>query len=240
MENESNNTNEEIVSQVEQPETATEQITETLTKDISFISKFTNNLGEQISRKISPTEIIMFAAAFATLPAILLATNYLGSVGTSIKAIYALVAALPIISFAIAYWSGKNSVNPVSIFFHSLTSILLLTVVTLILPAIPGVSALVAENGLTAIAMPILAILFIFMTAKIKNSGSAYIFATIATIILFFYAIIQFLIIPCSQATAAMSPNAESICRATPFIQGTLIPVVIFVLGFFTWKSDKK
>ncbi len=235
MENDINNTEEQIVEK-EQPAIAPETTTNTLTKDITTISKITNHLSEQITRTVTSADIIMFAAAFATLPLVDFVAKAFGSLGAATQALYAII---PATAFGLGYWFSRNGQRPVSIFLHSLAAISLIMATISLLPVIPNVAKVLTGPGIVAIGMPILAIIFIFVAAKVPNTGASYIFATIATVILFFLSVAQLLAIPCNNALISGATNAQTICEATPYIQNTLIPVAIFILGWYAFKKNK-
>lgn len=230
------NNNEEVkeaVPVVEAAEVA-DTVTETLTKELP-ITKFTNELTAQLTRKVVPAEIIMFAAAFATLPLVDFVAKSFGALGAATQVLYAII---PAAAFGLGYWFSRGGVRPVSSFLHSLAAIALMMAVVSLLPMIPGISTLLTGAGTIAVGMPILAIIFIMVAARVPNTGASYIFATIATIIIFFLSIAQLLAIPCNNAIISGSESAQTICTATPYIQNILIPIAIFIVGLFAFKKN--
>lgn len=225
MENEMNN-------QQEVPET-TQPIAEKLTKDLP-ITRFTRELSQQITREVTAAEIIIFAAAFATLPLVDFVAKSFGALGAVTQALYGVV---PAAAFALGYWFSRDGLRPIGVFLHSLAAITLIMAAVALIPMIPGVATFLTGPGSIALGMPILAIVFMWTAARIPNTGASYIFATIAAIIIFFLSAAQLLAIPCNNAMIGGSDKAQLICTATPYIQNTLIPVAIFILGYFAFTK---
>lgn len=209
-------------------------VMEELQKDLP-VTNFMNKLSDQISRNINASEIIIFAAAFATLPLVDFMAKAFGSLGTTVQMFYAII---PAAAFGLGYWFSRDQMRPISLFLHSLAAISLIMAVVALIPMIPGVATYITAPGSIAIGMPILAIIFILVSAKVPNTGASYIFATIATIIIFFLSIAQLFAIPCNNAMISGAANAQAICTATPYIQNTLIPVAILILGMLTFKKS--
>lgn len=233
MENEKNT--EEAKEALVVEETTIEVIEETFTKDLPS-TKFFNQLDEQISRRITSADIILFAAAFATLPLVDFIAKAFGALGAATQILYAIV---PAAAFGLGYWFSRNGVRAISTFLHSLAAIALVMATVSLLPMIPIISTYITGPGTIAVGMPILAVIFIFAAARVPNTGSSYIFATIATIIIFFLSVAQLLAIPCNNAIISGSTNAQSICTATPYVQNILIPAAIFALGYLAFKRNK-
>lgn len=236
MENEISNQNTEEAVSIQVEDTTSEPVKEILNKELP-LTKFFNQLSEQISRKISASEIIIFAAAFATLPLVDLVAKAFGSLGTAVQLLYAII---PAGAFGLGYWFSKGKVRPFSLFLHSLAAISLIMAVMALVPMIPGIATILTVPGSIAIGMPILAIVFILAAAKIPNTGASYIFATITTIIIFFLSVSQLITIPCNNAMIEGATGAQSICSVTVYAQNLIIPIALVALGLLTFKKEVK
>jgi hypothetical protein len=215
--------------------TETSDVAESLQKELP-ITRITREFGAQLTREVTASEIIFFAAAFATLPLIDFLAKAFGSLGNTTQALYAVVSAA---AFALGYWFSRDKMTAVGIFLHSLAAIALLMEVISLLPMVPGIMSVLTGPGTIALGMPILMVVFLFAAARVPNTGSSYIFASIAAIMIFFLSSAQLLGIPCNNAIISGSEKAAQICSATPYVQNTLIPVAIFILGYFTFQTKK-
>lgn len=215
--------------------TATSTVAESLNKELA-ITRITKEFATQITREVTAAEIILFAAAFATLPLIDFLAKAFGSLGSATQALYAIVSAT---AFGLGYWFSKDRTNAVGIFLHSIAAIALLMEVISLLPMIPGIQAVLTGPGTIALGMPILTFIFLYAAVRVPNTGASYIFASIAAIMIFFLSAAQLLGIPCNNAIISGSAKAAAICQATPYVQNALIPVAIFILGYFTFQSKK-
>lgn len=215
--------------------TETSSVAESLNKELP-ITRITKEFATQITREVTAAEIILFAAAFATLPLMDFIAKAFGSLGSATQVLYAVV---PAAAFALGYWFSKDKVTAVGVFLHSMAAIALLMAAIALLPMIPGMQLVLTGPGTIAIGMPILTFIFLYAAARVPNTGASYVFASIAAIMIFFLSAAQLLGIPCNNALLNGSANASAICSATPYIQNTLIPVAIFLLGFFTFQTKK-
>lgn len=215
--------------------TETSSVAESLTKDLP-VTRITSEFAAQISREVTAAEIILFAAAFATLPLLDFVAKAFGSLGSATQALYAIV---PAAAFGLGYWFSRDKVNAIGVFLHSMAAIALLMAAIALLPMIPGMQSVLTGPGTIALGMPILTFIFLYAAARVPNTGASYLFASIAAIMIFFLSAAQLLGIPCNNALIGGSDKAALICSATPYVQNTLIPVAIFILGYFTFQTKK-
>lgn len=215
--------------------TETSTVAETLNKELA-ITRITKEFAAQITREVTAAEIILFAAAFATLPLMDFIAKAFGSLGNATQALYAIV---PAAAFGLGYWFSKDKVTAVGVFLHSIAAIALLMAAIALLPMISGVQSVLTGPGTIALGMPILTFIFLYAAARVPNTGASYVFASIAAMMIFFLSAAQLLGIPCNNAIISGSDKAAAICQATPYVQNTLIPVAIFILGYFTFQTKK-
>lgn len=215
--------------------TETSSVAASLNKELA-ITRITKEFGTQIAREVTAAEIILFAAAFATLPLMDFIAKAFGSLGSATQVLYAVV---PAAAFALGYWFSKDKVTAVGVFLHSIAAIALLMAAIALLPMVPGMQSALTGPGTIALGMPILTFIFLFAAARVPNTGASYVFASIAAMMIFFLSAAQLLGIPCNNALISGSERATQICSATPYVQNTLIPVAIFILGYFTFQSKK-
>lgn len=219
----------------ESPETFAETLTE---RDIApAASNFFADMARRLTHSITTGELILFIAAIALIPIFLYEMNTPEILGS--HAIW-VAGSLPFIFFAIATYFNKDEARPIGIFFHSAAAIGLIMGATVLLPMIGTLNpALMGFDG-TAVGMPLLTILFLFIAARVPNTGASYLLGATSAIIMFFYQTAALVTLPCVTETYGGNPQASAYCQVTPVLANIFLPLAFYILGYFAYTKRAK